>query len=188
MIVKPPFFPLLTSPWYPLSIARRIHLPPQKESASYRIELSAPWEPCSLGSPLLSGFTVHSTSWVAPLLVSLLTCQGLFSPPAEICNAIPYVRTTGLARRTSTHCHFFSIVKLYIPAASVGSALKVPHFTETAIPARRKGNQTTQLDLKGSCSFSFIHSSICSFIHPFTHSSVHSFTHSLIPTVSKMQN
>lgn len=42
------FFPFLTSFWSPLSIVWNIHLPPQKESTSYRIELTGLWEACSL--------------------------------------------------------------------------------------------------------------------------------------------
>lgn len=168
MIIKLLFFPLLTSFWYPLSIARSIHLPPQKESASYRIELSAWWEPCTPGSPLLSGVELHGSSWVTPLPVSLLTYQGLHSFLPQWRSVIPPL----LVEPQDFPPEFLHNLtcSIGIPDTSVVSTLKSPHVAVRAIPAKRNGKPRCKSGLQRvrnlvPCSFLFIHSHT----HPFFH-------------------
>lgn len=177
MIIKLLFFHFLTSFWYPLSIAKSIHLPSQKESVSYRIELSAPWEPCTPGSPLLSGFEVHSISWVASLLVSLLTYQGLFSHSVETYHAIPYVRTTELSPGTLQNPTSSEYLKS-MPPLPLWPQLSNP--LDSLLEQSQEGaveNHTARLGFKGLGIWCHV------VFHSFIHILSHSFIHSVIPTV-----
>jgi hypothetical protein len=147
MIVTFLFFPVLTSFWSPLSIAESIHPPPQKESASYRMELSGLWKPCSQCSPLLSGFIAHSTSWMAlpPIFFPKNTGSSSF-PKWKV--PLPYARTAGLPPRMAAHSWFFRVSKIYILPTSVASSLKFFHLPGSV---ERKINYQTKFETRALC-------------------------------------